>query len=99
MAHQVAQLPGVAGRTPVSSYPWDRWLDGNAWHLSAGEDYTVATTALRAYIYRQAAARGINVKTVRDVDDTGITIRATTGPRRHIPRPARTTTTPERTTP
>lgn len=78
MAEQVQSLPGVAGRTPVNSYPWDEWLDPDLgpWHLRRGEDYRIATTAIRAYAYRQAQARGLAVITVRDRDDNGITIHA-----------------------
>lgn len=77
MAEVVERLPGVAGRTPVSSYPWDKWFDGRPWHLVRGQDYQVATTAIRAYAYRQARARGLAIDTVRDPGDVGITIVAT----------------------
>jgi hypothetical protein len=76
MAVQLEQMPGAGGRTPRDSYPWDQWLNGNRWHLTRGEDYQVATLALRAYVYRKARAIGITVSTVRDLDGNGISIEA-----------------------
>lgn len=76
MAEIVDTMPNVAGRTPLDSYPWDQWLDGNLWHLRRGEDYTVATTSLRTYIYKMTSTRGLVIDTVRDPDGDGITIQA-----------------------
>lgn len=76
MATQVEQMPGPGGRLPQDAYPWEKWLDGRAWHLERGRDYTVATTAMRAYVYRAARRHEVTVHTVRDTDDNGITIRA-----------------------
>lgn len=76
MATRVEQLPGVGGRTPHDAYPWGQWLNGDAWHLSRGSDYAVATTAIRAYAYRAARAAGCIVRTVRDRDGEGITLQA-----------------------
>lgn len=75
MATQVEHMPGVGGRTPVASYPWDEWLDGSKWRLEKGVDYKVATTAMRAYVYRAAKARGVEVETVRGDGDQSLTIR------------------------
>jgi len=74
MATMVEHLPGVGGRTPTVAYDWDKWLNGEKWHLSRGTDYQVATTAIRAYAYRVAAARGMRVKTVRDPDNQGLSL-------------------------
>lgn len=74
MATMVEQLPGVGGRTPTFAYDWDKWLNGKSWHLKRGVDYKVATTAIRAYAYRVAGARGLKVKTVRDPDGQGISL-------------------------
>lgn len=78
MATQVDQLPGPGGRRSRRSYPWDKWLDGTAWHLRRGAegDYQVLTTAMRAYLYNEARRRGMAVETVRDVDGEGLTIQA-----------------------
>lgn len=75
MAKMVDRMPGVGGRTPVMSYPWDDWLDGSTWRLERGVDYKVATTAMRAYVYRAARARGVDVETVRGDNGQSLTIR------------------------
>jgi hypothetical protein len=59
-------MASVLSQEPVwftsrrSKYSWDQWLDGQTWHLKKGEDFTVASGALRA-----AAA---NAAKVRDLD-------------------------------
>ena len=58
MAAEVEALPGSGGRTRHRADPWHLWLDGRSWHLSRGVDYTVATVAMRAYVYRAAADAG-----------------------------------------
>lgn len=78
MATRVESMPGAGGRTPVTSYPWDRWLDGSTWRLERGTDYKVATTAMRAYAYRAARARGVTIETVRSSDGQSLTLRRTT---------------------
>jgi hypothetical protein len=45
-------------------YPWAEWLDGDAWELVRGEDFTVTTSSLKTVIH-QAASRAGLVATVR----------------------------------
>lgn len=73
MADRVDSMPPPGGRKPFEDYPWDTWFDGNPWHLVRGKDYSVETTAMRAYVYRAATARDLAVATVRDPDGNGLT--------------------------
>ncbi len=36
MARRLDEFPGAAARR----YPWEQWLNGEVWQLSAGEDFT-----------------------------------------------------------
>lgn len=50
-------------------YPWVEWLDGRAWELTRGEDFTTTPQTLRQQVYYQAARRG-KAATVRIAGDT-----------------------------
>ena len=45
MAKQI-ELASVKGKSK-RGYDWDNWLNGEAWELVAGEDFTVDVSALR----------------------------------------------------
>lgn len=45
-----------------SKYNWDEWLDGQTWHLKKGEDFSVASGALRAAAANAAKVRGLVLK-------------------------------------
>jgi hypothetical protein len=75
MAETVERLPGPGGHKRFRDYPWNTWLNGEAYHLHPGTreqvtdgaaDFYVADTAMRAYVYRAARDRDVTVKTVRD---------------------------------
>ena len=59
MPRKLEQFPSVATRR----YPWDELLDGDAWELVAGEDFTCKPTTFIANARIQAKRRGGNVRT------------------------------------
>jgi len=54
MARRLDSFPMQTG----SRYPWDEWLDGNAWELLPGEDFSSKATTLRSNAQIQAKKRG-----------------------------------------
>lgn len=53
MARRLDSFPAQSG----SRYPWDEWLDGNAWELIPGEDFASKSTTLRSNAQLQAKKR------------------------------------------
>jgi hypothetical protein len=53
MARRLDSFPVQAG----SRYPWDEWLDGDAWELVPGEDFQSKPTTLRSNAQLQAKKR------------------------------------------
>jgi hypothetical protein len=47
------------------SYPWDKWLDGNIWELSQGEDFreSISPSNFRIMAYQAAKKRGLKIRT------------------------------------
>lgn len=76
MATLVDNMPAPGGKTPPEDYPWAEWLvpDGRKLHLARGTDYRVRSASMRAYVYRFAKLRGVEVSTVLDPDGNGLTI-------------------------
>jgi hypothetical protein len=60
-------------RSSRSAYPWDQWLDGNAWALEAGADFEGSPGRLQSAAYVAAKARGGKVRTQR-IDETTLAI-------------------------
>ena len=50
---------GLAGATPMTRYPWDSWLDGEAHILIPGEDFTTSIKSMENQIRDNAYARGL----------------------------------------
>lgn len=50
-------------------YPWLDWLDGRAWKLVRGEDFTLGTERMRQRVHAAARSRRLRVRTARDGDD------------------------------
>lgn len=54
------------------SYPWTEWLDGSIWFLEAGRDYTCSTTAMRSQVGMRCNAAGLEYRTHRAADGSGL---------------------------
>lgn len=46
-----------------SRYPWGEWLDGDAWLLEKGKDYTRDNDSFRVAVHQAAKSRGMGVMT------------------------------------
>jgi hypothetical protein len=70
---QEADRPG-----PIAIYPWDRWLNGEAWELQRGRDYETPTERFRKTAWSAAHSKGKKLKTrlVRDGGAERLVIRA-----------------------
>lgn len=60
MARCLERLPEPPSRRQ-SKYPWELWLDGRAWQLLHGEDFTCTRNTFRQNAYYQASSRNISV--------------------------------------
>lgn len=52
-------FPGPGRR---SLYPWDEWLNGSVWRLTAGEDFTTTPKAFMRAANAAGARRGLAVQ-------------------------------------
>lgn len=60
------QLPegmgaGAGKKGPKPVYDWDKILNGEAWELVKGTDFSCSIGSLKVYIYQQARIRGLKV--------------------------------------
>lgn len=46
-----------------SIYPWDKWLDGQTWEITQGEDFDCLTKSMRIRILNTANKRNLRVRT------------------------------------
>jgi len=76
MAHNVNSSPPL--RLPaLDSFPWDEWLDGSVWELTAEEDYPgMKDSQMRSFVYRAARARDIPVTTKIPQDGGSVRLQA-----------------------
>lgn len=51
------------------SYPWDEWLNGNVWRLTAGKDFTSKAEVFRSMANSRAKQRGLGLRT--NLEKTG----------------------------
>jgi len=51
-------------------YPWSEWLDGQAWELEQGTDFTQSLDSMRALIAGAAIRRGGKARTRRTGEKT-----------------------------
>lgn len=58
-----------------SSYDWNSWLDGQAYLIEKGEDYTCEDVTMLTLIRTQARNRGMSVRT-KVIKDSGIQFQA-----------------------
>jgi hypothetical protein len=59
MPRKLERFPSAA----TSRYPWDELLNGDAWELVSGEDFTSKPTTIIANARTQAKRRGGTVRT------------------------------------
>jgi hypothetical protein len=59
MPRKLERFPSAA----TSRYPWEEFLNGDAWELVSGEDFTSKPTTLIANARIQAKRRGGTVRT------------------------------------
>ena len=66
---------------PIAIYPWDRWLNGEAWELREGRDYETPTERFRKTAWSAAHSQGKKIETrlVRDGGAERLVIRAYEG--------------------
>lgn len=62
MAKKVKELPPSAMGTG-GLYPWDEWLDGSAWELRQGEDFSVSVSSMKSQATIRAKKRGLGLHT------------------------------------
>jgi hypothetical protein len=63
---------------PVAIYPWEQWLNGEAWELQQGTDYLTPTERFRKTAWSAAHSQGKKIETrlVRDGSAERLVIRA-----------------------
>lgn len=49
-------------------YPWDTWMDGHIWQLTAGEDFTCKPGSFAIQARRAARERGMRLR-IRSLPD------------------------------
>jgi len=63
MARKITRMPAREG----CQYPWEEWLDGDVWELTAGEDFLTSVHAFRGNAYMAAYRRSMKASIqVRD---------------------------------
>ena len=74
MAKRIKNItPNTGG--PAAKYPWDNWLNGEAWLLETGKDYQCKDQSMRYQIRHQAKQRGL-VVTIQKAEG-GLQVQAT----------------------
>lgn len=63
MAEVVDKMPKASGGGCRPKYAWDTWLDGQAWKLTAGEDFEIPLRSFQAAANKAARNRGLEVIT------------------------------------
>lgn len=58
----------------LQKYPWEKWLDGQIWHLRAGKDYHCQSRVMVASVHLHCRRHGLKAKT--EVTETGLVIQA-----------------------
>lgn len=65
MARRHDEIPKevlLASRGGTGKYPWDEWLDGGAWELAVGQDFTVKPQSFISTAHTQANKRGLKLR-------------------------------------
>jgi hypothetical protein len=70
MAKRVDALPEKPSNYP--KYPWDDWLNGEAWELHRGEDFPGEVYTFCTVVRNAAARRSLNVTILRGEHDRNI---------------------------
>jgi len=77
MARVVDALPrSRAGGGAGPIYPWDEWLDGRVWELTAGEDFTIRIDSMRSSASSFSRKIGRTVRTRVNADKTLLFVQA-----------------------
>jgi hypothetical protein len=69
MAERFDEIPQevmLASRGGSGKYPWSEWLDGGAWALKEGEDFTVKAESFISTCHSAANQRGMKLVARRD---------------------------------
>lgn len=69
-----------SGSSRYGTLPWAKWLDGQIWQLTFGEDFSTSLRSFAAYVHQAAGRRGLKAKTKIISPDT-VQIQAITEPR------------------
>lgn len=48
------------------TYPWDEWMDGNAWQIEQGTDFLPEPRNFVAAMHMKAKKKGMKLKTTVD---------------------------------
>lgn len=64
MAERIDNLTRRAGRPAL--YPWVEWMDGSAWRISQGKDFTVSPESMAQNIRERGRRYGIEVTAYPD---------------------------------
>lgn len=60
----------------ITAYPWTEWLDGSAWTITRGEDFTVPVDSMRHMLYRAVVTYADYMRIRTQVDGDSITFQA-----------------------
>lgn len=62
-------VPSRPGRPAV--YPWAEWMDGSAWRISRGEDFSILPDNMGRHLREHARRQGVPVQvSVNNSTDT-----------------------------
>lgn len=59
MARRIRSFTPRTGRPAL--YPWARWTDGSAWHITRGEDFELPARNMAAVLRARATKAGLSV--------------------------------------
>jgi hypothetical protein len=76
MAERIDTLP--QGRP--ATYPWDTWMDGSAWRIRRGEDYSIPSKTMAAVIRAHGWRNGLraSARVKSDIDAVEFQFETTT---------------------
>lgn len=57
-------------------YEWDKWLNGQVWKLTQGEDFTISVSNFRNSAFVAAGKRDLKVRTTTNKADGTVVIQA-----------------------
>jgi hypothetical protein len=66
MAERITTFAPLRGRRPI--YPWAEWMDGSAWRITRGEDFTVSPESMAQHIRERGRRYDVEVTAYLDGD-------------------------------